>query len=166
MNRTLTGRAAAGGTLSFEVVTNPANGALSGTAPNLTFTPNTGWFGTTAFSFKVNEGTTDSAPATVTIVMSPPPPIPAAPTNLTATATSSSQIHLTWSDNSTNELGFKIEQSTDGTSFTQRVVIGPDNPQIFINGLAANKTYYFRVRAYNAGGDSPNSNIASARTPH
>jgi hypothetical protein len=35
---------------------------------------------------------------------------PAAPTNLVATAVSSSQINLTWTDNSNNETGFKIER--------------------------------------------------------
>jgi hypothetical protein len=32
-------------------------------------------------------------------------------------------------------------------------------------GLSANKTYYFRVRAYNAAGSSAYSNTAKAKTP-
>src|ERR1043165_2284473 len=43
---------------------------------------------------------------------------PAAPTNLTATTFSTSQINLSWTDNANNENGFKVEQSTDGTTFT------------------------------------------------
>jgi hypothetical protein len=35
---------------------------------------------------------------------------PAAPSNLTSSVASSSQINLTWSDNSTNEQGFRIER--------------------------------------------------------
>src|SRR6266536_796321 len=39
-----------------------------------------------------------------------PTPTPAAPTNLTATAASSSQINLSWTDNSNNETGFKVDR--------------------------------------------------------
>src|SRR5262249_14300284 len=41
-----------------------------------------------------------------------------APTNLTGVATSSSQILLTWSDNSSNESGFNVERSTDAVNWT------------------------------------------------
>src|SRR5205807_101467 len=44
---------------------------------------------------------------------------PAAPSGLTAVAASTSQINLSWTDNSTNETGFLVERSTDGTTFTQ-----------------------------------------------
>jgi tartrate-resistant acid phosphatase type 5 len=47
------------------------------------------------------------------------PTPPAAPSNLTASALSDSQVKLTWTDNSTNESGFKIERSPDGINFTQ-----------------------------------------------
>src|SRR5205823_4784206 len=46
-------------------------------------------------------------------------PAPAAPGNLSATAVSGTQINLKWTDNSTNETGYHIERSTDGTTFTQ-----------------------------------------------
>jgi hypothetical protein len=45
--------------------------------------------------------------------------IPNAPTNLAASAISSFQIGLSWTDTSTNEDGFKVEQSLDGINFTQ-----------------------------------------------
>ena len=43
---------------------------------------------------------------------------PAAPTNLVATAISSSQIGLSWVDNSNNETGFRIQRSTNGINFS------------------------------------------------
>src|SRR5207253_3086653 len=43
---------------------------------------------------------------------------PAAPSNLPATAASSRQIHLTWTDNSSHEDGFKLYRSTGGVNFT------------------------------------------------
>ncbi len=55
--------------LTFNVLTQPANGALSGAAPNLTFTPATNFNGTTSFTFQVNDGTASSNIATVTFVL-------------------------------------------------------------------------------------------------
>src|SRR5207249_2780000 len=66
---------------------------------------------------------TPTPPATPT-----PTPTPAlnAPTNLTATAASSSQINLTWADNSANEDGFLIErcQGNNCTNFVQIAQVG------------------------------------------
>ena len=53
--------------LTFMVTDGPSDGTLSGTAPNLTFTPDPGFIGTDSFMFVANDGTVDSAPATVTI---------------------------------------------------------------------------------------------------
>ena len=62
-----------GGTLTYSLVTPPANGALSGTLPNVTYTPAAGFYGNDSFTFKVNDGMFDSAPATVSIRVIPPP---------------------------------------------------------------------------------------------
>ena len=36
-----------------------------------------------------------------------------------------------------------------------------------VTGLTANTTYYYRLRAYNGNGTSPNSNVIKAKTkPH
>jgi gliding motility-associated-like protein len=42
--------------LTYTILTNPSNGTLSGTAPNLTYTPNADFFGTDQFTFRVNDG--------------------------------------------------------------------------------------------------------------
>ncbi|BDI33585.1 hypothetical protein CCAX7_56360 [Capsulimonas corticalis] len=55
--------------LTYAVTTNPAHGTLSGTAPNLTYTPNTGYFGSDSFQFTVNNGTQTSGAATVSIAV-------------------------------------------------------------------------------------------------
>jgi VCBS repeat-containing protein len=67
---TLTGSDVDGDSLTFAVVTQPANGTLSGTTPNLTYTPNADYSGADSFSFKVNDGKVDSTPATVSISIS------------------------------------------------------------------------------------------------
>jgi fibronectin type 3 domain-containing protein len=79
---------------------------------------------------------------------------PAAPTNLVAKAVSASQINLTWADNSDNEDGFKIEQSTNNRSFTQIATVGPNVSSYPISGLSRNNAYYYRVRSYNVVGNS------------
>lgn len=89
---------------------------------------------------------------------------PAAPTNLTATAVSSSQINLIWTDNSSNETGFKIERSTNGSSFTQIATVNAGVTNFASTGLQKNRLYYYRVLSYNAAGNSAYSNVASART--
>ncbi len=91
--------------------------------------------------------------------------VPNAPSNLTAAAISTSQINLTWTDNSSNESGFYIERSKKATSgFSQIATVGANVTSYQNTGLSANTNYYYRVRAYNAGGNSAYSNTASAKT--
>jgi len=61
---TLTG---SGGALTYSVITAPAHGFLTGVAPNLTYTPAANYSGTDSFTFLVNNGTSNSSPATVSI---------------------------------------------------------------------------------------------------
>ncbi len=68
---TLTGSDPDNDPLTFSVVNNPSHGTLSGTAPSLTYTPAGNYNGADSFTFKVNDGTQDSAPATVSITVNP-----------------------------------------------------------------------------------------------
>jgi hypothetical protein len=90
---------------------------------------------------------------------------PAAPSGLKAAAASKTQINLTWSDNSSDESGFKVERSTDGVTFTQLAAVGAGVKSYASTGLTGGKKYYYRVRAYNANGNSAYATIASATTP-
>jgi hypothetical protein len=71
------------------------------------------------------------------------------PTALLATATAT-QVNLTWKDNSNNETGFKIEQSTDNVSWTVVTTTGANIIKYAVTGLTAKTKYYFRVSAVNA----------------
>jgi hypothetical protein len=97
-------------------------------------------------------------------VTAPPAP-PAAPSNLIATGVSSSQINLAWSDNSTDESNFVVSRSLNtGGPFTDIATLGANVTSYSDSGLSASTTYYYSVRASNAGGISPNSNEAFATT--
>jgi hypothetical protein len=71
-----------GDALTYRVVSQPTRGALSGTAPNLTYTPSAGFSGGDAFTFVANDGQADSNPATISITITPhtgPTPTPTPP---------------------------------------------------------------------------------------
>ena len=110
---------------------------------------------------------TPSATATATATVAPTPTpgqTPAAPTNLVATALSSSQIGLTWTDNANNETGFQVQRSNNGVNFTLIASVGANVTTYTNTGLTAATTYYYRVRAFNASGNSAVSNVANATT--
>lgn len=66
---TLAGTAA--GALSFTLLTQPSHGTLTGTAPNLTYTPAKDYNGADSFTFKVASGGAESGVAVVFIAVSP-----------------------------------------------------------------------------------------------
>jgi hypothetical protein len=90
---------------------------------------------------------------------------PAAPTGLTASSISTSQINLAWTDNASNETGFKIERKTGaGGTYAQIATVAASVTTYSNTGLTVGTSYFYRVRATNAGGDSAYSNEASATT--
>ena len=124
---TLTGSDVDGDSLTFSVLTNPSHGTLSGTAPNLTYTPASDFNGSDSFTFKVNDGKLDSIAATVAITVNPlnDPPT-ASNQSLTAYQGSSTSITL-------------LAQDIDSTLLTYRI---QDNPAFgSLSGTPPNVTY-------------------------
>ncbi|OGU59960.1 MAG: hypothetical protein A2X60_06240 [Ignavibacteria bacterium GWF2_35_20] len=86
---------------------------------------------------------------------------PNTPNDLSATAVSASTIELVWIETSKNEIGFKVERSTNADtnwlsidSVAQNIVTYTDT------NLSGNKVYYYRIYAYNTAGNSDYSNVA------
>jgi hypothetical protein len=111
---TLSATDADGDALTYSVVTAPANGSLSGTAPNLTYTPNSGFLGSDSFTFKTNDGEADSNFATISITVNLTPPAP----------------YVTWAANSFtypfNDVGMDQDPDGDGKSNQMEFAFGTD----------------------------------------
>ncbi|MDR3735730.1 MAG: glycosyl hydrolase family 28 protein [Acidobacteriaceae bacterium] len=110
------------GTLTYSVVASPAHGALSGTAPNLTYTPTSGYYGADSFTFKANNGT-DSNVATVSITVLPAAPVASAQ-SVTVTFNAATAVTLSATGNGT---------------LTYSVVASPAHGTL--SGTAPNLTY-------------------------
>ncbi|HEX8200392.1 MAG TPA: fibronectin type III domain-containing protein, partial [Isosphaeraceae bacterium] len=89
--------------------------------------------------------------------------VPLAPAGLTATAVSPSQINLSWGDVA-GETGYRVERSTDGSTWTLAGTTGANVTTFQDTGRTASTTYQYRIQATNGGGSSSYSNVASART--
>jgi titin len=110
-------------------------------------------------------GTLNAATFDAVTVSTASPAAPAAPSSVAATGGSASQVTLTWSDNSDNEQGFKVERKTGaGGTYAQVTTVYAGVTTYQDTGLTSGTTYYFRIRAYNAGGDSAYAAEASVTT--
>lgn len=101
-----------GDVLSYRIVSSTAKGTLSGTAPNLTYIPNSNVSGGDSFSFVANDGKTDSNIATVSITVTPVNDAPVASAQIiSATVGTPVGIVLSASDVDGDALTFSIASS-------------------------------------------------------
>ena len=112
---------------------------------------------------KKDGGFSNSSNAVRVVVASMPP---AAPSGVAARPEGSTVVAVSWSDNSSNEEGFRVERSTDGEASWQ--VAGTTG--ISITWLqdadrVSERQVCYRVVAFNATGNSPSLNPACTAPP-
>ncbi|HKI55406.1 MAG TPA: fibronectin type III domain-containing protein, partial [Anaerolineales bacterium] len=104
-----------------------------------------------AFNANGNSAPSNSVQANV------PNVAPADPTNLAATLVTSTQVDMSWTDNSNNEDGFRVERSGDGgVTWNEVGTTAADVATFSDAGLTPGTAYMYRVYAFNGVGDSAN----------
>src|SRR5262249_14882145 len=93
-----------------------------------------------------------------------PPPTPFLSASLVTT--DHVEIDLSWYASSGTESGYRIERAPDngggpGTWSQIATAVGTFNTSYADTNVALNATYWYRIRAYNAVGESPDSNEVS-----
>ncbi|MBS0630910.1 MAG: tandem-95 repeat protein [Verrucomicrobia bacterium] len=118
---------ATGGTaaLTYEIVDTPAHGTLTGTVPNLTYTPAQDYNGSDAFTFRVTDGTVTSAPATVALTINP---VNDAPTLDT---------HAVNTDEDTPVTFTLAGHDVEGDALTYHIYTNPRLGSLIIDGASA-----------------------------
>ena len=102
----------------------------------------------------------NSGTATVPV----PAIVPNAPSSLVCKTVTRTSIAVGWTDNATNETGFHVERSTNGSTWTRVATLGANAASYNSTGLKSNTSYYFRVRAYNNTGSSAYTTTLTAKT--
>ena len=137
---------------------------LTQVGPGVTAYANTSLLAGTLYRYRVrafNAGG-NSVYSAIAEATTPPP----APGSAVATTNSATQITFRWTDPSSAETGFRIERCT-GAACTTFTAVGQVNANVvtFVDGsLTPSTIYRYRVKGFNAGGDSVPSGIAQATT--
>ncbi|HET7091835.1 MAG TPA: hypothetical protein VFI22_00105, partial [Thermomicrobiales bacterium] len=134
--------------------------ALASVGAGVTTYQDTSVSGAGMFYYRVHAINAAGTSADSNIASSTPALPPAAPTNLVATPISATEIDLAWSDVS-NETGYGIERSSDGTNFSPLTTVAANVTTYHDTSVSGAGVFYYRVYAINANGDSGNSNVAS-----
>ena len=119
----------------------------------------------TNYSYRVQAFATGSSSGfSNTLAIRTLPTIPTAPSNLSLLVGGTSQIQVSWTDNSNNEQFFNVFRSTDGVSYPFGITLPAGSTTYLNTGLSAGTTYFYRVNAANTGGTSGFAGPTSAVT--
>lgn len=125
-----------GASLTYVITQVPQYGTLSGTAPNLTYTPHGNYNGFDSFKFIVNDGTIDSEAATISVDVAA---VNDAPTATSQSVVTSEDVPATFSLNISD---------VDDTIDSYVLVSGPSHGTL--SGTPSNLTYTPATNYYGA----------------
>lgn len=136
-----------------------AGNATTYSDPNLT--PNT------RFYYRIRALNAAGAPGgySNTADATTPDTPPAAPARLVITSVTYNQISLQWAAGSTNQTGFQLERSPDGSNWANLTDVAANATTFIDNTVQPQTRYVYRLRAINAAGASGYSNVVDATTP-
>jgi hypothetical protein len=121
--------------LTFSIVTGPSNGALSTVTENtVTYTPNANFSGSDSFTFRANDGTSDSNIATVTITV----------TSVNDPVIAADDAATVGEDSGATAIDVLVNDSTapdPGETLTITAVTPGANGAVAITGLGTGLTY-------------------------
>lgn len=83
---------------------------------------------------------------------------PSSPTGLKANTVTSNSVTMSWTDNSDNESGFKVERLDNSGALLQVINLNANTTSYVDKNLSENSSYQYRVQAYNSDGSSGYSN--------
>lgn len=88
----------------------------------------------------------------------------AAPSNASAVASGTTEITLSWHDNSSNETAFEVHRSTTGQAgpFTLRATLGANVASYHDTGLPTATQYCYQVRAVRVRGTATTSAFSNS----
>ena len=165
INLVLTGSSTAPEALTYQIKSPPNFGTLSGSAPNLTYTPLVGFVGHASFTFIVNDGVADSDEATIDIAVAPnlenisQKPVPVF--LKFGYPTSTTEIHLEWSESlddttPTDDIIYEIHIADNDAFYPTpetlfRNVTGVQEAEL--SGFSAGELVYAKIIAVDANGN-------------
>jgi titin len=92
--------------------------------------------------------------------------LPLQPTGLAATLANPTSIQLSWTDNNSDEEGFRVQRWDSASAVYSDVATPPVNSTTYSDtGLTPGLRYIYQVLAFNAGSDSRVSNKAQVTLP-
>ncbi len=165
-----------GDNMIYTIVSQPSHGLLSSTMPNTIYTPNTNYFGSDSFSYKVSDGKTESPITNVPITIQPTEDAPVAVTgnSITLNEDTPIKIILEANDPDGDPLTYTIERTPSRGTITgtgPEITYTPDKDfnwlDSFTFSVSDGKTKSSPAIVYitvNSDNDAPTANDDKAET--
>jgi hypothetical protein len=164
---TLTGTDPQSDPLTFATTSTPAHGVLSGTAPDLTYTPVSGYSGPDSFTFTASDGSLSDTGTISLTVAEASLTAPGAPTIGTAVP-AEGEATIGWtapaSTGGSPITGYELTPYRNGVA-QPVVTLGAGVTSTTVTGLTNGLAHTFKVAAVNAVGTGPQSAASNAVTP-